>query len=270
MNEQPDAVQHASRVQFDRQAACYGSGHILRDVSDVADALDEFAVPELSPALDVATGAGHTAAYLGSRGVEVIAADISEGMIAETRKLAAERGLQIATHQHAAEKLPYPDGAFALVACRVAAHHFASAADFLHEAFRVLRPGGRLLVIDGSAPDNSPEAEEWLHRVEKLRDPSHGRFLRPSAWRQLAEGAGFEVLQCETRPFKQPDLEWYFRTAGTSEPNRAEVLRLVAEAPDEARRAFGLTEEDGKVVWWWPRLTLLARRPEVAKRVRET
>lgn len=254
-----------SRAQFDRQAACYSSGHILRDVGDVAAALDELSAADLSPALDVATGAGHTAAYLAGRGIDATAADISEGMLAETRKLAAERGLPIATRRHAAEKLPYEDCAFALVTCRVAAHHFARVQDFLREAFRVLRPSGTLLVIDGSTPDDAPEAEEWLHRVEKLRDPSHGRLMSPSAWRIMAERAGFDVRQCETRPFKQPDLDWYFRTAGTSETNRAQVLELVAKAPNEARRAFGLCNEEGKIVWWWPRLTLLARRPETCK-----
>jgi ubiquinone/menaquinone biosynthesis C-methylase UbiE len=260
MADSLDSMQRASQAQFDRQAACYGSGHILRDVSDVAAALDGIQTAQLSPALDVATGAGHTAAYLAGRGIEVTAADISEGMLAETRKLAAERGLAITTRQHAAEVLPYPDGTFGLVTCRVAAHHFASVDNFLREAFRVLRPDGYLLVIDGAQPDNTPSAAEWLHRVEKLRDPSHGRFLSPAAWSGLAVKAGYEVLQCATRPFKQPDLEWYFRTAGTSEANRAEVLKLVAAAPDEARAAFGLTEEDGKTVWWWPRLTLLARK----------
>jgi ubiquinone/menaquinone biosynthesis C-methylase UbiE len=264
-----DAVE-ASRAQFDRQATCYGSGHILRDVSDVAAALYGIETAQLSPALDVATGAGHTAAYLAGRGMAVTAADISEGMLAETRKLAAERGLAIAARQHAAEALPYVDGTFGLVTCRVAAHHFESVVNFLREAFRVLRPGGYLLVIDGAEPHDAPAAGEWLHRVEKLRDPSHGRFLSPAAWRGLATKAGFEVLQSATRPIKQPDLEWYFRTAGTSAANRAEVLKLVSGAPDEVRATFGLTKEDGKIVWWWPRLTLLAQRPEVAKSTSRT
>lgn len=260
----------ASRAQFDRRAACYGSGHILRDVSDVAAALDGIEAAQLSPALDVATGAGHTAAYLAGRGITVTAADISDGMLTETRKMAAELGLAIGTRQHTAEILPYADGVFNLVTCRVAGHHFASVDKFLRESFRVLRPDGYLLVIDGAEPDDAPSAGEWLHRVEKLRDPSHGRFLSPAAWSELAVLAGFEVLQCATHPFKQPDLEWYFRTAGTSEANRAEVLKLVAAAPDEVRTVLGLAEENGKIVWWWPRLTLLAQRPEVAKSASRT
>lgn len=265
-----DETQRASQAQFDRRAACYGSAHILSDTSDVAGALDGLAKTELNPALDLATGAGHTAAHLAARGLDVTAADLAPGMLEQTRRLAAERGLSLRTAQHAAEELPYPDGAFGLVTCRVAAHHFSSVEAFLRESFRVLRDGGWLLVIDGAAPDGKPQAEAWIHRVEKLRDPSHGRFLTPSAWRQAAEDAGFVVGRCDCAPFKQPDLEWYFRTADTSEENRRRVVELVENAPAEAREAFRIGQEEGKTVWWWPRLTLLARRPEVAKAVRQT
>jgi hypothetical protein len=61
-------------------------------------------------------------------------------------------------------------------------------------------------------------------------------------------------------PMKQPDLEWYFDTAATPAENRTKVRQLIAEAPTAARDLFRLGNEDDRIVWWWPRLTLIARR----------
>jgi hypothetical protein len=124
----------------------------------------------------------------------------------------------------------------------------------------VLKPGGFFLLIDGSVADDEPEAEEWLHNVEKLRDPSHHRFLTPRGWSELCERNGLKVRSAELHPFKQPDLNWYFETAATSPENRKQVLELVAKAPESARKLFKLGEEDGKIVWWWQRLTLVAEK----------
>ncbi len=210
--------------------------------------------------LDLATGAGHTGLFLAGQGHRVILADIAEPMLERAREAAGSRGLQVETRMHPAEELPYESESFELVTCRVAAHHFSDPAAFIRESARVLRKGAWFLLIDGSVPDDEPVAKAWTHQVEKLRDPSHGRFLTPRKWSRLCAECGLAVQDCSVTPFKQPDLEWYFETAATPPENREKVLQLVRDAPAEARRLFKVGEEDGKIVWWWQRLTLIARK----------
>lgn len=255
-----DDTQLAASEQFGKQSHRYGKGHILENVEDVAQAVEMMDLPEHAEVLDVACGAGHTGLYLASLGHSVTLADIAQPMLDRASELAAERGLSVKTQRHTAEALPYPDVSFDLVTCRVAAHHFSSPGAFVHESARVLKPGGYFLVIDGSVEDHKPEAEEWLHWVEKYRDPSHGGFLTPCRWSELCSASGLEVLSCALTSLKQPDLNWYFETAATSTENREKVLDLIHNAPPQARQLFKLGEEEGKVVWWWQRVTVVARK----------
>ena len=181
-------------------------------------------------------------------------------MLERVRQAAVERGYEITTRQHTAEEMPYADGTFDLVTCRIAAHHFSSPQAFVAESARVLKPGGWFLLIDGSIDDDQREAEEWIHAVEILRDPSHHRFLTPHVWSNLCEQHGLNVRSAELVPFKQPDLEWYFDTAATSSQNRALVWQLIRDASAKVRDVFQLAEENGKTIWWWPRLTLIAEK----------
>ena len=257
---QLDDVQRAAQEQFARQSERYGQGHILENVDDVRIALEQIHLPKPARVLDVATGGGHTGLFLASLGHQVTLADIAQPMLERAQKTAADRGLKVAIQQHAAEEFPYENESFDLVTCRVAAHHFSSPERFISETARVLKPGGWLILIDGSVQDYEPEAEAWLHSVEKFRDPSHHRFLTPLAWSKLCEGSKLPVTECKLAPFKQPDLNWYFETAATSPENRQKVLALVADAPTSARTLFRLDKEDGKIIWWWQRLTLIARK----------
>ncbi len=264
-------IQRSAQQQFDRQSGRYGKDHILADTSDVAEIIGRV---KGNRALDVATGAGHTGLYLAGlaplgagQGWEVTFADISAGMLNKASAAAAERGLCVQTRQHTAESMPYPDATFDLVTCRVAPHHFSSVENFVRESARVIRQGGSFVVIDGSVEDDQSEAEEWIHQVEKLRDPSHVRFITPRQWTRMCEAAGLRVLVCELHPFKQPDLNWYLDVANTSPENRAKIFELVHTTPASARQFFCLTEESGsprskrgKIIWWWQRLSLLARK----------
>lgn len=260
MNHSLNDMQSASAAQFNQQSDRYGKSHILADTRDVEAALQNIAAPKDGKALDAATGGGHTALWLARHGWKVTAGDIAVRMLENARKLCADAGFSIETHLFPAEEMPFADRSFDLVTVRVAPHHFSSPEKFVLESARVLKPGGHLMVIDGCVPDDDPETEAWLHRVEKLRDPSHGRFLSRRAWEDLVRGAGLSVVRSELHPRKQPDLEWYFETAATSQENRAAVLEAVRSASSQVKAALKLADEEGKIVWWWPMLTLLARK----------
>ncbi|HUB67551.1 MAG TPA: methyltransferase domain-containing protein [Candidatus Methylacidiphilales bacterium] len=253
-----DEIQTASHDQFSERADQYGKSHILADVSDVEKAITELKLRPGTTALDVATGNGHTALYLTEKGLRVTACDISAAMLQQAGQLAAEKNLKIDFYEHPAEKLPYPDNSFGLVTCRVAAHHFSSPESFIRETSRVMKMYGYLVLIDGTVPDDQIEADEWLNAVEKLRDPSHNRFITPNTWRKWCVEAGLTVTRAQVESFKQPDLNWYFNVANTPPENRKKVLEMLAKAPPSARGLFRIGQEEGKIVWYWRRLTLVA------------
>jgi len=253
-------IQEASRRQFERQSGHYGHSHILSRTEDICSAQSVLRPRAGQTLLDVACGGGHTGVFFARLGLEVTLADISPAMLKNAGALAAGENLTVTLREHAAEKMPYADEIFDFVTCRVAAHHFSCPATFLMETARVLKRGGRLLLIDGTVEDGEPEAEEWMHRVEKLRDPSHNRFVTPLKWTHLCGHVGMRVMHRELQSFLQPDLDWYFDTAGTTPENRSEVKKLVAAAPTCARRLFRLGEEEGRIVWSWQRLVLVAEK----------
>lgn len=255
-----DTAQKASADQFDRQSQRYGKSHILADTGDVLESLAGIVPRPGGRALDLATGGGHTALRVARMGWRVTAGDVSARMLENAGRLLREAGLELETRIFAAEEIPFPDGSFDLVTARVAPHHFSSPERFVAEAARVVGPGGHLLLIDGTVPDDDPETEQWLHGVEKLRDPSHGRFISRKSWEQLVRGTGMAIVFSRLREKKQPDLNWYFDTAATPDENRIQVLDAIHLASPHVRGALRLEDEDGRIVWWWPMLHLLAKK----------
>jgi hypothetical protein len=87
------------------------------------------------------------------------------------------------------------------------------------------------------------------------------RFLPRATWEELVVRSGLAIRSSKLHEKKQPDLDWYFETAATSTENRILVLDAIQASPPSVRRALRLSDDDGKIVWWWPMLRLLAQKP---------
>ena len=194
--------------KFGEAAADYAASAVHANGESLARLVALVAPQSSWRVLDVATGAGHTALAFAPLVSKVTASDITDQMLAEAKKLAAERGLgNVRTARARAEDLPFPDMSFDLVTCRLAAHHFDNPRAFVAEAYRVLMPGGVLALVDNISPDPEilPELSpaqarklaQLYNEYEKLRDPSHGRCLGLAEWTALLGDAGFAVTHSE-------------------------------------------------------------------------
>lgn len=102
--------------------------------------------------LDVACGPGWITAAAAEAGHRVVGLDVAEAMLDQARQRYPHLRLQLGS----AEQLPFPDSSFDAVVSAFGMPHFADHQAFAAEAWRVLRPGGRLAVTSWLPPDRNP------------------------------------------------------------------------------------------------------------------
>jgi demethylmenaquinone methyltransferase / 2-methoxy-6-polyprenyl-1,4-benzoquinol methylase len=165
-------------------------------------------------ALDVCCGTGDLALALAPRvGPEgsVIGADFSEPMLELARRKAAERGVGQVTFEWAdALELPYGDAEFEAVTVGFGVRNLADLAAGLAEMARVLRPGGRLVILEITQPRQPPLStfySLWFDRIVPLLGTLAGdreaytylpesvkRFPPPEGLAAEMDEAGFERI----------------------------------------------------------------------------
>ena len=206
--------------------------------------------------LDVATGGGHTAAAFAAFTESVVATDLTEAMLRAARGLAGTRGLDGVRFAAAdVDALPFKDGSFGVVTCRIAAHHFPALLPPLRQIARVLAPGGSFLVQDILGHED-PECAEFLIGVERRRDPSHVRAFTRREWEAFLRAAGMTVIDEAVMEKTRPWDEWTTRTRMA--PNaKAELEAYVLAAPARCRDAYAFVIEGGRVTSFTDRMLLL-------------
>jgi demethylmenaquinone methyltransferase/2-methoxy-6-polyprenyl-1,4-benzoquinol methylase len=184
------------RRMFDRIAGVYdamntamsaGLHHRWR-----ARAADLARVGPGSRVLDVAAGTGDLAIELARRvcpAGEVVGADFAEGMLARARAKAAGERLKPRFEWADALDLPYGEDSFDAATVGFGARNFADLALGLAEMARVVRPGGRVVVLEITTPTRAPLSlfyRLWFDRAV----PALGRLAGASGSRLSGADGG--------------------------------------------------------------------------------
>ena len=173
--------------------------------------------------LDVACGTGDSTisiAKAAAEGSSVTGADISEGMMALVKGKAEKAGVgeRISLQVADGEALPYEEASFDRVTCAFGIRNFEHKEKGLEEFFRVVKPGGKAVILELSVPQN--RVVRWAYDLYFLHvlpgiggavsgDKAAYRYLpasvhnfpSPKDFCRMMEDAGFRNVRCRTFTF---------------------------------------------------------------------
>lgn len=192
--------QDRMRLYFDELAGKFGRDYVPgRSWKALAEALLKLLPPQV--VADLGAGEGTLAQLLAQRARQVIAVDNSEKMVAFGRDLTQRHGLANLDYRHGdLEDLPIADESVDLAIFSQSLHHAPHPARAVAEAYRILRPGGRVMLLD-LVKHNFEQARElyadlWLGFAEVDLE-------------QFLKGAGFREVETSRvyREEQPPHLE---------------------------------------------------------------
>jgi SAM-dependent methyltransferase len=138
---------------------------------------------------DAGTGMGNVARVLAPKVAEVVAIDVEAGREAVIGKLRLPN-VRFVSADLDDGRIPGEDSAYSVLVCRAALHHIGNKAGFFAECGRVLRPGGRLYIMD---PVMSPDLRLAWSIISRIAEKDYRAYCTPEELYGGLAQAGFDI-----------------------------------------------------------------------------
>lgn len=172
--------------------------------------------------------------------------DMTTAMLAVGKAEAAkQRLLKMDFVQGDAEKLSFSDNSFDIVISRLAFHHFPNPKRCFSEMVRVLKTGGKLVVMDMEAAEETLRNTE--DEIETLRDPSHMRNLSKEEFTEMFQDSRLPIttMDCTELPVS---LSAWLALTNTPAQIAADISKwLMDEINGSGLTGFNPYEKNGKI-----------------------
>ena len=151
MNEKASAKKPYRGISMEGALACWYTKITRKDLNEFENLAGKLAkdLPEDARVLEVAPGPGYLCVALGKLGpYKITGLDISQSFVKIASENAKKAGVVARFIHGSASDIPIEDCFFDLIVCRAAFKNFSEPLRALNEMHRVLKPGGRALILD--------------------------------------------------------------------------------------------------------------------------
>lgn len=244
---------HSDRVEW-------GKRH---SASSDIDLIVHFGQPSKSDiALDYITGIGNVALAISPFVKTVDALDPDVNILEKAKISADERGINNINFIAAdADSIPAKDRTYDLIIARMALRHEFNPSKCLKEIMRVLKPDGRLIIVDFLKPLR-PDLAGFFENLHRQWDRSHVRGYDLGEWEAVLDREGFDINRIEIF-YHEYDFDSWVKETGKS----AEVRRMMAlmfhKSNPRVKRHFRIKEVNNQPVSFVLWMVLIVANPRV-------
>jgi ubiquinone/menaquinone biosynthesis C-methylase UbiE len=203
------ALKDLVRARFTKTAEVFGNYAVAQRVEAAELLLRMVSAGPDDLAVDLASGPGTLALRFARYVRWICALDLTPAILVRARSTAAQEGLlkKLAFALSDAQALPLADGSLNIAVTSYSLHHISEPSRVINEMARVIKPGGRVGLIDIVVPED-PVVRALNHRIEHIRDHSHSRSLTHREFEEMMGAAGLRIIATEMREHPRNFDNW--------------------------------------------------------------